>query len=246
MERKVRRERGPGRSAAFVLVAAIWLADWGWMVHGRTTPLWIDSRVSSALTVGKHLQDQGLRLLIIEGPVGAAVAAAALALIALGLRSVRGAAAVLIGVAMEVASVQWAIKPIIGRHELAPDFAFPSTHVGAVVAVVATAVLLLDRHGPLGGALPRHAGHLLRALVVGFGLIDVLVVCAAAIATGGHLFSDVVAVIPWGVAVPWLTFALLAPAVRVSATSRRSGEPRAQLINRGSSSVGAVSDDRDP
>lgn len=161
--------------------------------------------MTAMLTVGKQLQDLGIRLLVVEGPAGAAVTAAVLAGIALAFRSVRGAVAVLVGVAAEVASVQWVIKPIVARHEIAPDYAFPSTHVGAVVAVFTAAALLLDRHRPVGWSLEDRTAVVLQSVVIG------LVVCAAVIATGGHLFSDVVAAIPWGVAVPGLAFALLDP-----------------------------------
>lgn len=214
-------ERVRVRPLVFAAVAALWLAGWGWAVHGHPAPLWVDDRMTAILTVGKQLQDEGIRLLVVEGPAGAAVIGVVLAVIALGFRSVRGAVAVLVGVAAEVASVQWVIKPIVARHEIAPDYAFPSTHVGAVIAAFTAASLLLDRHRPVGWSLGPRTAVVLQSVVIGLGVGDVLVVCAAVIATGGHLFSDVVAVIPWGIAVPWLTFALLDPPALGTVAARR-------------------------
>lgn len=199
------------RPAAFTVGAAAWLAAWGWLVRRRASPLWVDTQASTALAGGKQIQDEGIRLLIIEGPAGAVVAAIGLSLVALGFRSTRGVVAVLAGVALELTSVQWVVKPLVHRHELAPSFSFPSSHVGAVVAVVASASLLVSQRGPVGRSLRPGLDRLVRWLVAAIGVGDVAVVGAATITTGGHLFSDVVAVIPWAVAIPWLTFALVAP-----------------------------------
>lgn len=198
---------------AFTVGATAWLAAWGWLVRRRTSPLWVDTQASAALAAGKQIQDEGIRLLIVEGPAGAVVAAVGLSLVALGFRSTRGAVAVLAGVALEVTSVQWVIKPLVHRHELAPGYSFPSSHVGAVVAVAASASLLVSQRGPVGRSLQPGLGRLVRWLVGAAGVGDAALVAAATITTGGHLFSDVVAVIPWAVAVPWLTFALVVPPV---------------------------------
>lgn len=198
---------------AFTVGAAAWLAAWGWLVRHGASPLWVDTQATAALAAGKQVQDEGIRLLTVEGPAGAVVAAVGLSLLAVGFRSTRGAFAVLAGVALEVTSVQWVVKPLVGRHELAPGYSFPSSHVGAVVAVATSASLLVSRRGPVGRSLRPGLGRLVRWLVAAAGAGDVALVGAATITTGGHLFSDVVAVIPWAVAVPWLTFALMVPPV---------------------------------
>jgi len=193
----------------------------GWAVAVRATPgpLGVDRRVAAALALDARWQDAGIRLLRIEGPVPVAVAAVVLAALAVGAGAVRLAAAIVSGVGAEIVSVQWVLKPLVGRHELAPGWSFPSSSVGAVTALAAVAVLVCCPAGPIGRRLPRPAALAVLAGVAVLGTVDVVVVAAAAIATGGHRFSDVVAVVPWGVALPLASHDLLA--ARAAGAGRR-------------------------
>ena len=185
------------------------MAGWAWLVSRHRGPLALDVRVDNLLAVNVHWQDVGLWLLGIESPLHVTFATGVVAAISVSLRDVRFAAAVLAGVAAEIASVQWAIKPLVGRHEIAPGLSFPSSYVGAVVALATVAVMLFLPSGPLAQRLSSRLLHALAASVTVVGVLDVVVVSVAAIVTGGHLLSDVVAVIPWGVAVPWFWLACL-------------------------------------
>jgi len=192
----------------------------GWAVAVRATPgpLGVDRRVAAALTLDARWQDAGIRLLRIEGPVPVAVAAVVLAALAVGAGAARLAAAILGGVGAEIVSVQWVLKPLVGRHELAPGWSFPSSTVGAVTALATAAVLICGPAGPIGRRLPHPAALALLAGVAVLGTVDVAVVAAAAIATGGHRFSDVIAVVPWGLALPLASHDLLA--ARAAGTGR--------------------------
>ena len=186
------------------------MAGWAIAVMRHPAPLGVDRRVSAALAVDTRWQDAGLRLLRLEGPATVAVVAVVLAAVAAGVGAVRLGAAIAGGVAAEIVSVQWVLKPLVGRHELAPGWSFPSSSVGAVTALAAATVLLCRPAGPIGRRLTRPAALALSAGVVIVGVADVAVVATAAIATGGHLFSDVVAVVPWAVALPVASHELLA------------------------------------
>lgn len=198
----------PSRLAppAWLLAAsAVWMAGWAWLVTRHQGPLALDVRADHILAVNAHWQDIGLRLLRLESPLHVAFATGVVAVISVSVRDVRFAAAALAGVAAEIVSVQWAIKPLVGRHEIAPGLSFPSSYVGAVVALATVAVMLFLPSGPLARRLPRRHLRALAALVGALGVVDVCVVSVAAIVTGGHLLSDILAVIPWGVAVPLAT-----------------------------------------
>lgn len=197
---RVARRRWPAPLA--LLGAAGWTTAWGLAVRSHTGPLAVDRQVAAALAVNQHWQDLGIRLLRIEGPPTWVAATGVLAAAALAAGSWRAALASLAGVAAEVASVQWVAKPLVGRHELAPGLSFPSSHVGAVTAVATVAVLVLGTRGPVGRRLPPAAAAALGRTVAVLAVADVTVVAVAVLATGGHLFSDVAAVVPWGVAVP--------------------------------------------
>jgi len=185
------------------------MAGWAVAVTRHPGPLAIDRRVSAALALDARWQDAGLRLLRLEGPVTVAVAAVVLAALAAALGAVRLGAAIAGGVAAEIVSVQWVLKPLVGRHELAPGWSFPSSSVGAVTALAAAAVLLCRPAGPIGRRLTRPGALTFSIGVVIVGVADIAVIAVAAIATGGHLFSDVVAVVPWAVALPVASHDLL-------------------------------------
>jgi len=79
-----------------------------------------------------------------------------------------------------------------------------------VASLAAAAVLLCRPAGPIGRRLTRPGALTLSIGVVIVGVADIAVIAVAAIATGGHLFSDVVAVVPWAVALPVASHDLLA------------------------------------
>lgn len=215
------RRRWPAPLA--LLGAAGWMTAWGLAVRSRTGPLAVDRQVAAALAVDQHWQDLGIRLLRLEGPATWVAATGVLAVAALAAGSWRAALASLAGVAAEVASVQWVAKPLVGRHELAPGLSFPSSHVGAVTAVATVAVVVLGARGPLGRRLPPAAAAALGRIVAVLAVADVAVVAVAVLATGGHLFSDVAAVVPWGVAVPAAAFAALRATPPAATTIPRLG-----------------------
>jgi hypothetical protein len=124
-----------------------------------------------------------------------AVVAATLVILLLGAllrRQPAWAVTVVAAVGAEVVSVQWLIKPLVHRMELAPSPSFPSSYVG-LAAVTAALAVIFSR------ALPRGRSRKLAPLVVApVAVAWVVALSVATLVTEGHRFSDVVAALPWG------------------------------------------------
>ncbi len=156
-------------------------------------------------------------LLTHQTPGVMAVAAVVLGVAAARLGAWTSASAAVVGVGAEMVLLQWVVKPLVDRHEIAPAPAFPSSYAGAVTALATVVVLLLRGRGPLGSRLAAggHAG--IARILCALAAADAAAVCVATMVTGGHVFSDVVAAVPWGVAVPVAVYWL----VGVVAAERR-------------------------
>lgn len=188
----------------------MWLAGWAVAVRLHRGPLavdrWVDSPLVSASAGWQHASAW---LLDHQTPGAMAVTAVVLGVVAARLGAWRSAFAAVAGVAVEMVLLQWVLKPLVDRHEIAPAPSFPSSYVGAVCALASVTVLLFRRQGPAGRWMAARGYGWASRVVSGLAVLDAAVVCVATIVTAGHLFSDVVAAIPWGVAVPVFAYWLV-------------------------------------
>jgi hypothetical protein len=183
------------RWALWLFVATVlWVAAWGVAVRRHRRPLLIDQWVDTPLLqLGPRWQRWSAHIISSEHTV-VAVTLALLVVGALLRRQPAWAAAVVAAVGAEVASVQWLIKPLVHRMELAPAPSFPSSYVG-LATVTATLAIIFARALPRGRA--RRLAPLVVAPIAGAWVVALTV---ATLVTAGHRFSDVIAALPWGAA----------------------------------------------
>lgn len=178
-------------------MATAWVAGWGVAVRRHHRPLWLDRWADRPLVaLGPTWQRLSTHLLSSETPV---VVAATLTMVAVALWRARPAwaLAVVTGLLAEVVSVQYVLKPLVDRYEIAPNTSFPSSHA-SLSAVVATLVVISGRAAVVGTSTTVRLARLAWTVTAVLAGAWAIAVSVATIVTSGHLFSDVVAAIPWG------------------------------------------------
>lgn len=197
------------------IAAVLWVAAWGVAARRHRRPLLVDRWVDvPLLQLGPRWQRWSAHIIDSEHTVVAATLAT-LVVGALLRRRPDWAVTVVAALGAEVVSVQWLIKPLVHRMELAPAPSFPSSYVG-LAAVTGTLAIIFAR-----ALLRGRAGQLAPLVVAPVAGIWLVALSVSTLITEGHRFSDVIAALPWGTALA-IAACALCDAWQDRRTSRRS------------------------